>query len=131
MKINELREVVGRVTISFAVNPETKYLLQLGAKKAGVTFSEYCRQVIEGNIPEIKEEKEEKEETDQTTPKEKETSIIYATTKRGLERELRKLGYSKGVEYLVIEKGHPKKVYVGEKKATISRISYFEYMIEV
>ena len=69
--IEDLKKLVGKETISFAVSPHTKYLLQLGAKKEGVTFSEFCRRVIEGNLSEIKtrtkanDTKEEQKKEDQ------------------------------------------------------------------
>ncbi len=45
--VEELRNVIGNVTISFAISPETKYLLQLYAKKLNLGFSELCRQLLE------------------------------------------------------------------------------------
>lgn len=126
MKLNELREVVGRVTISFAVNPETKYLLQLGAKKAGVTFSEYCRQVIEGNLP----IKEEKEESKQTTEKPKE-NVIYCSYKQEFIDKMRSIGYQKNPESLVIKDGHPQVLQIGKgKEAKVTRLQRSEWMIE-
>lgn len=120
MKIEELRGVVGRVTISFAVNPETKYLLQLGAKKSKVTFSEFCRKVIEGNLPDIKEEKKE-------TTKEKFISSVYGKSnllqllkKQGLQQSLSNHQFSQGEEV----------IKVGLKDYRITRKGNRSYTVE-
>jgi len=129
MKLDELREVIGRVTISFAVDVETKYLLQLGAKKAGVTFSEYCRQVIEGNLPREEKRKEKEKKEEQTTPEY--SNVIYATYKQDFIDKLKKVGYKKSVDGLIVKQGHPITVQIGrEKQAKITRLQHSEWKIE-
>lgn len=124
--IDELRETVGNVTISFAVKPEVKYLLALGAKKAGVSFSEFCRQLLEKKADDLAtwkmfdfgqeiKEKVKKEEKD-----------LHFWSRGDLTKHLKSKGFN--LETCGVIKDE-KEIRVKLKSYLIKRLSHTEYSL--
>lgn len=64
LKPEDISKLVGTVTISFRVKPETKLKLQLAAKKYNISFAKFCENLMENQLKGTKEEKKtEKNET--------------------------------------------------------------------
>lgn len=124
--LEELRETVGNVTISFAVRPEVKYLLTLGAKKAGVSFSEFCRQLIENKAEAFQDLKHEKEEKEPKTKKAEKRDPLHFKTRFELKNHLNKLGYNLGDGKI----SKNREIRVKLKSYIIKRLSHKEYSLE-
>lgn len=69
LKPEDISKLVGTVTISFRVKPETKLKLQLAAKKYNISFAKFCENLMENQLKETKGEK--KTEKNESKPPEK------------------------------------------------------------
>lgn len=55
LKPEDISKLVGTVTISFRVKPETKLKLQLAAKKYNTSFAKFCENLMENQLKETTE----------------------------------------------------------------------------
>lgn len=124
--LEELRETVGNVTISFAVDPEIKYLLTLGAKKAGVSFSEFCRQLIEKKAEDLATWKMLDFSQEIKGKEKKEKKDLHFWSRGDLTRHLKSEGFN--LETCGVIKDE-KEIRVRLKSYLIKRLSHTEYSL--